>query len=151
MTPDALVQRGIASYRAGQYANAATDLDAAAHALLSQQQMQDYVNTGKFPNLDRFETALVYLTLAQSKLGHATQAREAVLRLQTAERIDASYSQLSLGADAAEFESTAAKLVPGFSVKPAVKVAQTTAAPPTTVSESAPTTPAVSTTNPPPS
>ena len=149
MTPDALVQRGIASYRAGQYANAATDLDAAAQALLSQQQMQDYVNTGKFPNLDRFETALVYLTLAQSKLGHTAQAREAVLRLQTAERIDASYAQLPLGADAAEFESTAAKLVPGFSVKNAGKVAQTTPPAATTVAESAPTTPAVSTTNPP--
>jgi hypothetical protein len=149
MTPDALVQRGIASYRAGHYADAATDLDAAAQALLSQQQMQDYVNTGKFPNLDRFETALVYLTLAQAKLGHAAQAREAVLRLQTAERIDASYAQLSLGADAAEFESTAAKLVPGFSVKTVGKVAQATPAPAATVAESAPTTPAVSTTNPP--
>ncbi len=37
MTPDALVQRGIASYRAGHYANAATDLDAASQALLSQE------------------------------------------------------------------------------------------------------------------
>lgn len=149
MTPDALVQRGIASYRAAHYADAATDLDAAAQALLSQQQMQDYVNTGKFPNLDRFETALVYLTLAQSKLGHTAQAREAVLRLQTAERIDASYAQLSLGADAKEFESTAAKLVPGLSLKSTGKVAQAPAPAASTVAEAAPTTPAVSTTNPP--
>ena len=149
MTPDALVQRGIASYRAGHYSDAATDLDAAAQALLSQEQMQNYVNTGKFPNLDRFETALVYLTLAQTKLGHAAQAREAVLRLQTAERIDASYAQLSLGADAAEFESAAAKLVPGFSLKSSGQVAHATPPPPpaaTTVAESAPTKPAVSTT-----
>ena len=149
MTPDALVQRGVASYRAGEYANAATDLDAAAKALLSQEQMQNYVNTGKFPNLVRFETALVYLTLAQSKLGHKDQAREAVLRLQTAERIDASYAQLSLGSDGAEFESTAAKLVPGFALKANPEVAH--AAPPpqpaaSTVSEAAPTTPAISTT-----
>jgi hypothetical protein len=131
MTPDALVQRGVVSYRAGQYANAATDLDAAAQALLSQEQMQNYVNTGKFPNLDRFETAIVYLTLAQSKLGHKDQAREAVLRMQTAERIDDSYAQLSLdSADKAEFESIAAKLVPGFSLKAGGQVARATPAPP---------------------
>ncbi len=150
MTPDALVQRGVASYRAGQYANAATDLDAAAQALLTQEQMQNYVNTGKFPNLDRFETAIVYLTLAQSKLGHKDQAREAVLRMQTAERIDASYAQLSLdAADKAEFESIAAKLVPGFSLKSSGQVARATPAPPpaaSTVAEAAPTKPAVSTT-----
>ena len=64
ITPDALTQRGIDSYRAGKYVDAATDLEAAAQALLSQEQMQNYVNTGKFPNIDRFETALVYLTLA---------------------------------------------------------------------------------------
>lgn len=150
MTPDALLQRGIASYRAGHFADAATDLDAAAQALLSQEQMQNYVNTGKFPGLDRFETALVYLTLAQSKLGHTPQAREAVLRLQTAERIDASYAQLSLGPDGAEFESIAAKLVPGLTLKTAGQVAHATPPPAATVAEAAPTTPAISTTNPPP-
>lgn len=112
MTPDALLQRGLENYRAGRYSDAAVDLDAAATALLSQEQMQNYVNTGKFPALDKLETALVYLTLAHSKLGHEDQARQAVQRLLTAERIESQYGQLPLGADAAEFERIAARLVP---------------------------------------
>ncbi|HSP14692.1 MAG TPA: hypothetical protein VLV78_08065 [Thermoanaerobaculia bacterium] len=113
MTPDALLQRGVASYRAGRDADATADLDAAAKAMLSQEQMQTYVNTGRFPAIDKLETALVYLTLAQSKLGHEDQAREAVQRLLTAERIETRYAQLPLGSDAAEFEAVAARLVPG--------------------------------------
>lgn len=149
MTPEALVQRGLASYRASHYANAATDLEAASQALLSQEQMQNYVNTGKFPNIERFETALVYLTLAQSKLGQKEKAREAVLRLQTAERIDSTYASLSLGSDAVEFESAASKLVPGFSMKASGEVAHATPPPQpaaSTVADTAPTKPAVSTT-----
>lgn len=146
MTPDALVQRGIASYRAANYAEAARDLSAAAQALLSPEQMQNYVNSGKFPKLDRFETALVYLTLAESKLGHHEQARESVLRLFTAERIDASYAQLPLDADAAAFEAIAAILVPGSALPANVHIARGGApaatATATTVAETAPAGPA---------
>ncbi len=123
LTPDALVQRGIDSYRAGKFSDAATDLDTATHGLLSQEQMQNYVSTGKFPNLDRVETALVYLTLAQVKLGHQDKAREAVLRLTTAERIQPMYAQLPLPAEVAGFESTASSLVPGLSLPTNVQLA----------------------------
>jgi hypothetical protein len=138
MTPDALVQRGIESYRSGKMTDAATDLEAAAQGFLSQEQMQNYVNTGTFPNLDRLETALIYLTLAQSKLGHDDQAREAILRLVTAERIQPTYAQLSLPPEAASFESVAARLVPNVSLRANTQVAQggaaTTPATPTPTS-----------------
>ncbi len=133
MTPDALLQRGLAGYRAGNYSDAAVDLDAAAKALLSQEQMQNYVNTGKFPSLDKLETALVYLTLAQTKLGHEDQAREAVQRLLTAERIESRYAQLPLGTDAAEFERVAARLVPGTDLAHGGTKAPTTAPAPVIV------------------
>lgn len=149
MTPDALLQRGLASYRAAHYPDAANDLNQAAQALLSQEQMQNYVNTGKFPNLDRFETAIVYLTLAQSKLGHDDQAREAILRLMTAERIEPTYAQLALDADAAGFEAIVARLVPASTLPANAQLARggrpapaTTA---TTVADAAPTTPATTT------
>lgn len=116
VTPDALLQRGIASYRASHYAEAAKDLKEAADAMLSQEQMQTYVNSGKFPNIEKFETALVYLTLAEAKLGRNEQAKEAVLRLETAERIEKVFARLPLEADAAEFPRIAARLVPGSKI-----------------------------------
>jgi hypothetical protein len=154
MTPEALVQRGIANYRVEHYADAATDLNAAAQALLSQEQMQNYVNTGKFPNMDRLETALVYLALTQAKLGNDDQAREAVLRLMTAERIETAYAQLPLAADAAGFESLAARLVPGTTLPANVQLARGGAPASTpiatgTVAEAAPTGPGPGTTPPP--
>jgi len=121
--PDALLERGIASYRAAQYADAAKDLKAASDALLSTEQMQAYVNSGKFANIDKFEKALVYLTLAETKLGHKEQAREAVLRLVTAERIDNAYARLPLDADAAEFPQIAARLVPGTKLGASTQIA----------------------------
>ena len=149
ITPDALLQRGMASYRAAHHSDAATDLNHAAQALLSQEQMQNYVNTGKFPNLDKFETAIVYLTLAQVKLGHDDQAREAILRLMTAERIEPTYAQLALDADAAGFEAIVARLVPASTLPANAQLARggrtapaTTA---TTVADAAPTTPATTT------
>ena len=123
-TPETLLQRGINSYRAGHLSEAATDLTASAQAFLAPEQMQNYVNTGKFQNLGQFETALVYLTLAQSKLGHDDLAREAVLRLMTAERIEPVYAQLSLNSETADFEPLAAKLVPGSTLSPNVQLAR---------------------------
>jgi hypothetical protein len=131
MTPEALLQRGMASYRAGRFSDAATDLDAVAKVLLSQDQMQAYVDTGKFPAIDKLETALVYLALAQSKLGHDDQAREAVQRLLTAQRIENRYAQLSLGSDASQFEALTARLMPGASLAvPASPVPIVAQAPP---------------------
>src|SRR5438105_258207 len=141
LSAEALTQRGIASYRAGHYSDAASDLTAAAQGFLAPEQMQNYVNTGKFQNLGRLETALVYLTLAQSKLRHDDLAREAILRLMTAERIEALYTQLPLDPDAAEFEVVAAKLVPGSTLSPNVQLARGGPAPAaatTTVAQAAP-------------
>jgi len=149
MTPDALLQRGLASYRAAHYPDAAADLNQAAQALLSQEQMQNYVNTGKFPNLDKFETAIVYLTLAQSKLGHDDQAREAILRLMTAERIEPTYAQLALESDAADFEAIVARLEPASTLPANAQLARggrpAPATTSTTVADAAPTTPATTT------
>lgn len=111
-----LLDRGITSYRAGQFENAASDLKASTQAFLSQENMQNYVNSGKFENLDKLETALIYLTLAQSKLGRTGEARETVLRLLSAERIAATYARLPLPAEVAEFEVIAVRLVPESSI-----------------------------------
>lgn len=111
-----LLDRGVTSYRAGQFENAASDLKASTQAFLSQENMENYVNSGTFANLDKLETALIYLTLAQSKLGRTDDARETVLRLLSAERIAATYARLSLPAEAAEFEVIAVRLVPESSI-----------------------------------
>jgi hypothetical protein len=112
VSPDALMQRGIDSYRADDDASAVRDLQAAAQAYLSPERMQVYVNTGRFENLQSFEKALVYLTLAQYRLGRENDARETVIRLTTAERIDPTFARLALDPDAADFEAVAERLVP---------------------------------------
>lgn len=111
-SPDALLQRGIDSYRADDFAAAVLDLQAAAQMYLSPERMQAYVNTGRFEHLQSFEKALVYLTLAQYRLGRENDARETVVRLTTAERIEPTYARLPLDPDAADFEAIAARLVP---------------------------------------
>lgn len=123
ITAAQLLDRGMASYRAGQLESAANDLKASTQAFLSQEHMQNYVNSGTFENLDKLETALIYLTLAQSKLGRTDDARESVLRLLSAERIAATYARLPLPAEAAEFEVIAVRLVPGSSIPPNFQLA----------------------------
>jgi hypothetical protein len=112
ITPESLLRRGLAAYKSHDDASAVTDLQAAAQGFLTPEQMQAYVNTGKFDRLQSFETALVYLALAQFRLGREDDARETLLRLQSAERITPTYATLSLGSDAAEVESLAAALLP---------------------------------------
>ncbi|MBK5259553.1 MAG: hypothetical protein JJE51_08160 [Thermoanaerobaculia bacterium] len=127
--PVSMLERGVASYRAGDFAAAAKDLDAAAHGFLSPELMQSYVNTGQMANLDKLETALVYLALAHARLGDEPRARDAILRLVAAERIAPTFATLPLPADAAEFESIAARLVPATSLKTGiapVQIAQVT-------------------------
>jgi hypothetical protein len=126
-TAEPLLQRGIDKYRAARYAEAVVDLESAAKAFLSPEQMQTYVNTGTFANLDRLETALVYLALAQAKLGRDEEAREAILRLVTAERIAPTFAKLTLTTDAADFEKLAVRLVPDAKLPANVQLA---AAPP---------------------
>ena len=112
ITPDSRLELGLAAYKAGDFTSAVVDLQAAAQGFLSPEQMQSYVNTGKFDQLRSFETALVYLALAQSRLGREADARETLLRLQSAERINPTYVTLNIGKDAAEIEQLAAALLP---------------------------------------
>ncbi len=112
ITAEQLLDRGITNYRAGKLENAASDLKAATNAFLSQDRMQSYVSSGQFDSLNQLEIALIYLTIAQSKLGREADARESVLRLMSAERIEPTYARLPLPREVAEFESLALRLVP---------------------------------------
>ena len=107
-----LLGQGLTSYRAADYEDAVLHLDGAAQVFLSPEQMQNYVNTGTMANLDRLETALVYLALANAQLNREEEARQAVLRLMTAERIAPTYAALPLEADALALESLIPQLVP---------------------------------------
>ena len=100
VTPESLLRRGLASYQGRDYTSAVTDLQAAAQGFLTPEQMQAYVNTGRFDRLQSFETSLVYLALSQFHLGREDDARETLLRLQSAERITPTYAGLSIGSDA---------------------------------------------------
>lgn len=111
-TPESLLARGQEAFRKGDYTSAAVDLQAAAQGFLSPDQMQAYVNTGRFERLQPFETALVWLALAQFRLGREDDARETILRLVSAERIAPTYATLPLSSEAAEFETVVAALVP---------------------------------------
>src|SRR5206468_12109752 len=96
-----LLQRGRDNYRAGKYREAITDLSAAADAILSPSQMQAYVNSGKFESLPKFETAIVYLTMAYAKLGRDADAREQLQRLLIAQGIGPTYASLYSRSDVA--------------------------------------------------
>lgn len=127
-----LLQRGRDHYRAGQYAEAVTALQTAADDFFSNEQMKRYVETGELETLPQFETAMVYLALAQAKLGREDDARATILRLVTAERIDEVYALLPLEDDAVDFEPLAARLAPTVKLPPNTQLArlQTTAIPP---------------------
>ena len=145
--PAALFDRGVSQFRAGAFEAAARDLDAATQAYLSPAQMEAYVNTGRLENLDRIETALVYLSLAYARLGREEEARQAILRLLAAERIEATYTRLPLGGDAAEFETLARRLLPEVPLTANTQLAGVTpaAAPQTTASSAPPATPPATT------
>lgn len=123
ITPESLLDRGLRAYKSGDYSSAVTDLQASAQGFLSPEQMQAYVNTGKFDRLQSFETSLVYLALAQFRLGREDDARETLVRLHSAERITPTYATLNLGADAAEIESLSAALTPASPLPRNVQVA----------------------------
>ncbi len=112
VSPDDLLQRGRDNYRAGRYREAITDLAAAADAILSPATMQNYVNSGKFDTLPKFETAVVYLAMAYAKLGRDAEAREQIQRLLIAEGIAPTYASLPLSSDVADFEDVAKRLSP---------------------------------------
>lgn len=111
---DALLQRSRDEYRAGRYADAAKDALAAADAILTPETMQTFVNTGQFDSLAKFETAIVYLTLADVKLGREDDAREQLQRLRVAEGIAPTFATLALDSVVAEFPQIAGRLLPSL-------------------------------------
>jgi len=115
---DDLLRHGRDELRQGQFAEAAKDLGAAADAFLTPRQVAAYVRTGHYDALANYETALVYLAVADMKLGRADDARAALRRINVAERIEPTYQGLPLDADAAEFESIAQKLLPEMPLPP---------------------------------
>jgi tetratricopeptide (TPR) repeat protein len=116
VTPDDLLARGRASYQSGRYADAINDLRAAADAILTPEQMQTYVNSGKFESLPKFETAVIYLAMSYAKLGRDAEAREQIQRLALAETIAPTYATLSLGPDLADFENLRSRVAAGVSL-----------------------------------
>jgi hypothetical protein len=123
MSPETLLERGIRSFRAADHSSAIVDLQAAAQGFLSPEQMQEYVNTGRFDRLAQFETALVYLAISQFRAVREDDARETILRLVSAERISPTFAKLPLAADAAEFESLVKALVPSASLPRNIQLA----------------------------
>src|SRR5690349_24228404 len=79
-TPEASLELGLRAFRAGDFTSAVTDLDVAAQPF-APSELQRYVETGQLDRLPSFETALVYLALAQFRLGREDDARESILRL----------------------------------------------------------------------
>ncbi|HEX7833002.1 MAG TPA: hypothetical protein VF787_25335 [Thermoanaerobaculia bacterium] len=116
-SPDTLLERGLKSYRAANYAAAVTDLDAASKGYLTSAEMEQYVQTGRYERIESLETSLVYLALAQFKVGSEDAARDTIQRLLAADRIRPTYATLPLAQEAADFESIAAALVPGSGLR----------------------------------
>src|SRR5437762_12528064 len=112
VSPDDLIARGRASYDAGRFADAAKDLSAAADAIVTPTQMQQYVTGGKFDQLPKFETAIIYLAMSYARLGRDAEAREQVQRLVAAETIAPAYATLALDPDVAGFEDLVRRLSP---------------------------------------
>ena len=115
---DDLYLHGRKELRGGRYAEAVNDLHAAADAYLTPQQATRYITTGHYEALADYEETLVYLTVAQMKLGRVADARETLRRITVAERIEPTYRALPLDAEAAEFESIAKKLLPEIPLPP---------------------------------
>jgi tetratricopeptide (TPR) repeat protein len=110
-TPEASLELGMRAFRAGDYASARVDLEAAAAAVPPSELPTD-VAAGQMDRLQSFETALVYLALAQFRLGGEDESRQTIVRLLDAEHIAPVYATLPLQSDAAEFETLVAALVP---------------------------------------
>jgi len=100
-TPEALFDLGMRAFRAGDYASAMVDLRAASEGFAA--------GTGR---AESYETALVYLALAQFRAGREDESRDTILRLVEAERVTPVFATLPLDTDAADFAALVAALVP---------------------------------------
>jgi hypothetical protein len=107
------LELGLRAFRAADYASAAVDLESAARAALTSEALQPFILDGSKEPLETLQTALVYLALAQFRMGREDAARETIGRLAAAERIAPVFETLPLQTDATEFEALAVALVPG--------------------------------------
>jgi tetratricopeptide (TPR) repeat protein len=93
-----LYQRGMAHFATGDYAAAFTELRNAAFGFVEQ--------------VDKFETAQCYAIIAAHRLGHDHDARESLMRIVAAEKVQPHFRSVTLPADVrAEVESVAAALL----------------------------------------
>src|ERR1051326_3974205 len=81
------------------------------------------LRNAQYDALADYETSLVYLTVADMKLGRVGDARAALRRISLAERIEPTYQALPLDDDAVEVESIAHQLLPGMPPPPNQAVA----------------------------
>lgn len=109
-TPEASLELGLRAFRAGDYASARVDLEEAASIVPRVDASLD--------SLRSFQTTLVYLALAQFRLGNEDASRATILRLLEAERMVPMYATLPLQAEAAEFETLVRALVPEAALPP---------------------------------
>lgn len=100
-TPEALFDLGMRAFRAGDYASAVVDLRSASEGFAAA--------TGR---AESYQTALVYLSLAQFRSGREDEARDTIRRLVEAERVTPVFETLPLDNDAADFAALVAALVP---------------------------------------
>lgn len=117
-TPAASLDLGVRAFRAGDYSSAVVDLEDAARALTTTDRLRAFVQGGSFDSLATLETTLVYLALAQFRLGDEEAARATLHRLAAAEQIDPTYASLRLGPEAGELEALATALAPSIALPP---------------------------------
>jgi len=93
-----LYQRGMAHFATGDYAAAFTELRNAAFGFVE--------------HVEKFETAQCYAIVAAHRLGRDNDARESLMRIVTAEKVQPHFRTVVLPADVrAEVESVATKLL----------------------------------------
>jgi len=93
-----LYQRGMAHFATGDYAAAFTELRNAAFGFVEQ--------------VEKFETAQSYAVIAAHRLGHDSDARESLMRIVSAEKIQPHFRSVALPAELrAEVESVASALL----------------------------------------
>ena len=100
-TPEALFDLGMRAFRAGDFTSAIVDLRAASEGFAAA--------TGR---AESYQTALVYLALAQFRAGREDESRDTIVRLVQAERVTPVFATLPLDTDAADFAALVAALVP---------------------------------------
>jgi tetratricopeptide (TPR) repeat protein len=105
LSPEARLDSAVIAFRAKDYASAEPDLAAAA------LELQSRLAPGS-PAARTYERALVYLALTQFRLGREDDARQSILRLAAAEKVDPVYTAVMLDGDGEDFDALVAALAP---------------------------------------